>query len=781
MRAESRRTSFYALTNNLPDAELVIERIEIPHYQRDYAQGRGSDSVIRIRTDFLDVLFTAIDGDDQAAIGLDFVYGGVDEGTLRPLDGQQRLTTLFLLHWYIASRSGHLAEDHGWKRFSYATRPSARMFCESLVEAPLPDDVEKPSEWITDQAWYLFVWRHDPTIQSMLVMIDAIHERFQEVDAAAAWARLTDVNDPAVWFLLLPLSGLSSGSGQEMRPEDLYIKMNSRGKPLTEFENFKARFEQTIQSSPRSGEFALKVDTTWSDLLWHLKGDDFLIDDEFMRYMEFVTEVCEWRDGRNGAGQRLGPRTLAVFGEENPRHEAHLEFLFQAFDVWVGRSIPEKFESLFTSTGDDQGDESRVRLFFRNDGDQSEAVNLFEACCRSYESVRGARNFSLSQTIMLYAVVLHLIEDIADEDIADFRRRARIIRNLVEASSDELRLDKMPEIIEDVHRIVRDGAIEHIAGLNQAQVEDEIRKAAFLEENPGLRRAVFTLEDHDLLRGSLGAFEYEAATFERRASVFQRLLSQPDLWPDLLSALLAVGEYQRQRNPRSFLFGTDSTRHARAWRDLLTGATRDRLRPTREVLTELLDFVASASAPLDVTLQTITQGYLARCETEGRFDWRYYMVKYPAMREEGASIYYAEPMEGVEQRSMSYSLCMLRGGHTSLKGYYRDPYLLAIWRQLEDSGVAEDKWFIGFETEPRKLPLTRSGAGIRCVPAGFGLSPPPLDAHAKEFAAACADLGANADNVVVVPQAKVDHGLVDTVDRIQFGADIVRRLIATGL
>ena len=28
--------------------------------------------------------------------------------TLRPLDGQQRLTTLFLLHWYLAFRTGSL-------------------------------------------------------------------------------------------------------------------------------------------------------------------------------------------------------------------------------------------------------------------------------------------------------------------------------------------------------------------------------------------------------------------------------------------------------------------------------------------------------------------------------------------------------------------------------------------------------------------------------------------------------------------------------------------------
>ena len=119
-----------------PTTTLRVERIEIPLFQRDYAQGRDTDPVRRIRADFLDVLRTAVAGDEPAPVGLDFIYGGVDEGTLRPLDGQQRLTTLFLLHWYIASRSGHLADDHGWKHFSYATRQSARMFCESLVDAP---------------------------------------------------------------------------------------------------------------------------------------------------------------------------------------------------------------------------------------------------------------------------------------------------------------------------------------------------------------------------------------------------------------------------------------------------------------------------------------------------------------------------------------------------------------------------------------------------------------------------------------------------------------------
>ena len=62
-------------------------------------------------------------------MGLDFVYGNVQDGVLQPLDGQQRLTTLFLLHWYVASLAGTLDPNAPWLRFSYATRPTARDFC----------------------------------------------------------------------------------------------------------------------------------------------------------------------------------------------------------------------------------------------------------------------------------------------------------------------------------------------------------------------------------------------------------------------------------------------------------------------------------------------------------------------------------------------------------------------------------------------------------------------------------------------------------------------------
>jgi hypothetical protein len=369
--------------------------------------------------------------------------------------------------------------------------------------------------------------------------------------------------------------------------EDLYIKMNSRGKPLTDFETFKAHFEKTIETSDRAGEFALKVDTTWSDLLWGLRGDDDLVDDEFLRYVEFVTEICEWRDGRtDGARNRLGHRAGAVFGDDNPNRNDHLEFLFQAFDVWDGRSIDGTFDDLFADSNVDTPTDSKVRLFFRNDGTRQEQLNLFDACCRSFGESRGrTRVFSLGQSLVLYAVLIHLIEY-----TDDFQRRVRVLRNLIEASSDEMRPDRMPKILEDVHAVVRHGTADAVATLNQAQVEDERRKAAFLDANPSMQATMFGLEDHELLRGSLGAFELDAASFETRTATFQRLLSSPHLWPELTGALLAVGEYQRRRtNSRPFLFGTDSENHESAWRALLTGATYERLQGTRQVLARFLD------------------------------------------------------------------------------------------------------------------------------------------------------------------------------------------------
>ena len=79
----------------------------------------------------------------------------------QPLDGQQRLTTLFLLHWYAAVKSQLLNSKNIdiLKKFSYETRISSREFCNTLVSNPvhLTKTIDLRSE-IVDSAWFFLSW-----------------------------------------------------------------------------------------------------------------------------------------------------------------------------------------------------------------------------------------------------------------------------------------------------------------------------------------------------------------------------------------------------------------------------------------------------------------------------------------------------------------------------------------------------------------------------------------------------------------------------------------------
>ena len=111
-------------------------KIAIPKIQRDYAQGRHGKEYLR--NSFLTKIKDALDGKEKLKI--DFVYGSTEvnkeEKILKPLDGQQRLTTLWLLHWFIAYKAGKLKYKEfrdTLLKFSYETRNSSRDFCDELV------------------------------------------------------------------------------------------------------------------------------------------------------------------------------------------------------------------------------------------------------------------------------------------------------------------------------------------------------------------------------------------------------------------------------------------------------------------------------------------------------------------------------------------------------------------------------------------------------------------------------------------------------------------------
>ena len=113
--------------------------IRIPQIQRDYAQGRQHKDVKEIRNHFIRTLMLVITG-KSAESQLDFIYGSDRNGAFEPLDGQQRLTTLFLLHWVLGV---NLLTEDGESILTYETRNTSEAFCKELVCDSSIDDVPR--------------------------------------------------------------------------------------------------------------------------------------------------------------------------------------------------------------------------------------------------------------------------------------------------------------------------------------------------------------------------------------------------------------------------------------------------------------------------------------------------------------------------------------------------------------------------------------------------------------------------------------------------------------
>lgn len=598
---------------------VQLKQIKIPIIQRDYAQGRRDPDVNRVRSCFLDSLYTAV---TEKPITLDFIYGNIDDrGIMTPLDGQQRLTTLFLLHWYAARKQNIPVEDMEFlKRFSYETRYSARYFCLELIEYT-PTFADVLSKEIINQAWFPLDWKKDSTISSMLVMLDAIDAKFSDVPDL--WDKL---KDNAITFYFLPIKDMGL-------TDDLYIKMNSRGKPLTMFEHFKAELEREIRSQDEeiADRVIAKIDREWTDLLWKYRdsgsrlADDVITDDEFLRYFKFICDILCYRSGESPQGKSNDEFDLLqrYFSSKNADSIKNIETLESFFDCWrniPGYDNPTDFLSSFMSTVHTPGSilvENRYK------------INIFEDCLHSYSDKTGRiRQFPLNRIVLLYAITIYLQN--TDRITAEqFARRIRIINNLIQNSEDEVsdRSDRnrIPAILSEVDAIVLTGEIDETIenNFNVNQLAEEKEKITFLKRNPDKAEAVFKLEDHSMLHGQISIVGLDHIDYVDR---FYSLFSCA--WDKIDCALMSIENYgQQERNKWRYQFASNGMLYA--WNELFHKSANSGFENTKKTLIQLL---ASAETFTDDTLQTLTDKYITACEVTGLYPWRYYYVKYPEFR-----------------------------------------------------------------------------------------------------------------------------------------------------
>ncbi|MGB4673667.1 MAG: DUF262 domain-containing protein [Azovibrio sp.] len=781
-------TSFAGLSSN-------IERIEIPIIQRDYAQGRMDETTRRIRSAFLDALLKALEPNAKAQ-PLDFVYGEIKKGALIPLDGQQRLTTLFLLHWYLAARLGIATDSANWSRlptFTYRTRASSTAFCQQLATCrppfanPLADEKDPTKElgdWFKDQSWFPRAWERDPTIIGMLVTLDDLNERLRawsDGKLQSAWDRLTNAQSPAIHFDFLSIANIGPADRQ-------YIRMNARGKPLTEFERFKARFEEILgHASPTDRTtFSHRVDGPWTDLLWPLRDSgkksalDAVIDDEFLRLFCYLSALAVWKFKLLDCKAEPGTLELhmwaeSIFGQADANGDRRA-FLFKAMDAlhntFSGKDRPAieaTFAQWFSKEIHQQG---KLALF-------ETETNLLTKCVVHFgePSIEKSR-FSLAQTLLFYALLQGWMKGSAPD-----LQRLRVLRNLLLAPDAYLSQGKMADHLPGVEHLIDHGlpsAGTSMPGalkfaFSERQLTEEVEKLALKSASAALAADIERLEDHPLLRGCLFAFDLQAnpADIRRRVDTFYELFPPGGLlrYGELLTgALLTKGDYSRPVGNNKFQFGS-ATQDPR-WRDVLTGPRVDPL-TIRTPLAALLDDVAAGTGDIPARLQDIVDNWRTK---QKQFDWRYYLVNYKCMRSGESGLYYSY------SGSMGFDLCML---HTDvLRSYYDDPYIVAI---IEQSGIPKEKviyWFgysAHLQQDARWL-QAKGGANIlRHDPAGWVVNPPNDPAQHAAFIQVCSPYGMkqrNGEWILEVPPRLAAGGLdYDTADRIDLGRKLLVDLL----
>ena len=705
--------------------------VVIPQLQRDYAQGRAEAKELRER--FLSQILRVLRREEER-LNLDFVYG-YDKALspnhhpiFYPLDGQQRLTTLWLLHWYLLP-SKPAAEEREWLlRFSYRTRSSSTRFCQLLVEHAAVDVAA-----IKDQPWYRQSYNADATIVAMLGTLRTIKELVAPEERVALWERLC--HQRALTFDVIDIKG------EEFRlTDELYIKMNARGKPLTSFECYKADLTRALreigeQDVPCSYKgkplsyadyFAFKVDNEWLDLFYHGKIDG--LDKRMYGFIQNIAKLCFFLDPEN-AEKNVNAFTYSdsvnVFSRQG-----NAKRLISILDLFERIQAKQPLRAFFATL--------TPSIRFLEEGEDPAPVDLFRESCDKNASVK---NLVLLLALSHYMEKYQLVE--ATEELQDY---LRVVRNLLweERQLDEMRYRSNVRInslltywswIESLAS--REQVLDAIKNsgevfLKKKEKEKEKKEGKlhqrvdFILKYPELKPLIGELEDHPLLAGQLGIFDLskDANEFERQAKAFKQIFD-PAFYTRKHTSKLIIRALVASRYPgvqgknvwggyrETWFFGGNGY-----WRTVLSIKGYDQPKQ-RNAIRQLLSQFAGGTGDTTERLQRIIDAYL-ESEDAKRRRWRYYFVKYPEFYS-GKINFFAR--DNREETADAYVDSLKSFSSNPLIGYHANAYVQVVWRLVGEGNThCRPEWVQGVKDS--RLHLVRSGIYIGHTPEGWRIDLP---------------------------------------------------------
>lgn len=366
------KTGRYSLKELLTHNE--IEQIIIPEIQRDYVWEKSNvakliDDIIKNyekkKNQQLEIKINGIIENNISVNQfltkeyerlkyhqkLGFIYAYHDRdyaGKFFLIDGQQRLTTLFLILLFLYKKLGKtdtfrlLYFNNHIPKVNYKVREQSNDFIQLMIESELSGNSYEESE-----QFYKSEYLKDVTISHIITNYDHIKSHIGRIENKAGFLEyLEDFVEVNYFDTHISEQG-----------EQLYIYMNSRGEQLSFQEIVRAELMQKIVDSKKKIELGNEWEK-WQNFFWTKRGKNENADkgfEEFLKWSAIIhmglnneVELINFVDGQKEFKQKeLKENYIKVFGDEGiKRNQSDAIFKYQIkyldFDF-----LKKTFDALF--------------------------------------------------------------------------------------------------------------------------------------------------------------------------------------------------------------------------------------------------------------------------------------------------------------------------------------------------------------------------------------------------------------------------------------------------
>lgn len=297
-------------------------KVIIPDLQRDYCW--GDKAVVDVKskktrelvTDFVRNIIDLFENESNTILTMGLVYGYEQpHNHIQICDGQQRLTTLFLLLGVINTKTEGYFDDYLISKeernddfephLQYAIRESTLYFLSDLARNVFISRNTCLTD-IKDSNWYFNEYDFDASIQSMVSALKRIDDVLKENDHI-------DFVDFGK-FVLNNLKVLYYDMENRSRGEETYVVINTTGEPLSSTENIKP----ILLGRPSLSEQEIETySDQWEDReewFWQNRGKDNTADNGLNEFFIWYWQIGlmqekAWKDGKQIS---LNPRELFV-------------------------------------------------------------------------------------------------------------------------------------------------------------------------------------------------------------------------------------------------------------------------------------------------------------------------------------------------------------------------------------------------------------------------------------------------------------------------------------